>query len=84
MKIKTETQTHEFTKIMEKTSKLIWGYYKDHFIQIEKADKRYQTKEKTVWSVDCTAPDGCYIYNGYFEGTMREALIDVFKNIELP
>lgn len=84
MKIKTPNQVHDFTDIREKTSKIIWGYYNDYFIQIEKADKLHQTKEKTVWSVDCTAPDGCYIYNGYFTGTMKEALVDVFRNIELP
>jgi phage FluMu protein Com len=83
MKIKTKKQSYEFTDIREKTTKHIWGYYNGYYIEIEKAEKRYQTREKTVWSVTCQSPGGCYVYDGCFEGTMHEALIDVFENIEL-
>jgi hypothetical protein len=82
IKIKTKTQTHEISDIIKQTTTYFEAYYNDYLIIIEKEAKQYQTKEKTVWSVTCYAPDGSYVCNRYFEGTMKEAIIEVLEEIE--
>jgi hypothetical protein len=83
MKVKTKTGTvYEITNIVEKTSKEFYAYWNDYYIGITK-EKPLSNGNKR-WYIQCTHPDGCYIYDGYFHGTFTEALKDVFWNIELP
>jgi hypothetical protein len=77
MKIKTKNQTYEVTNIYENTPKVFGAYYKGYWMEVTK-----EPREKTYY-VQCTHPDGCYIYDGYFHGTRLEAIKDVFKNIEI-
>ena len=85
MKIKTKNQTYEITDIRKQTTTYFEAYYNDYLIIIEKEAKWRRIKEKTgfsLWLVTCYAPDGSYVCDRYFEGTMKEAIIEVLEEIE--
>lgn len=83
MKVKYNKQAIDVPNKSKTPNKEFYADWNDYTITINK-EKKLLSDNKQRWYIQLTTPRGGYDYDGYFNGTMREALQDCFDNIDYP
>jgi len=77
LKVKYNNNTIDVPNQSETPRKDFCSDWNDYAIEILKENNEQ-------WYIQLTNPHGEYDYDGYFKGTMKEALQDCFDNIDYP